>query len=375
MSDYIRTLGLTKSLFDTYEDNHTSVFPGGSTTHYDDVLLGTHSYLNQKVHDTIQARATLHSEGIYLTDHGPNHIELVMKRASQLVRTEDSLLRDGKKDQFYKSSLTPYEVFLLALAIHFHDVGNMYGREGHEQRIYEEMQRIGPLAIPNHQKIIISRIAACHGGKVEGSKDTIKSLPDGWERDGEAMYRPRLLAAALRLADELADEHSRADNYGLMRPGDLPATCLLFHKYAEGLRVAIDPLAGFISLTFSLYTDDLRAPFKKPVKGGGVVDQYLLDEIYERTLKTYSEMQYCGRYMRALDTRLNEVRVEIEVYPHKNTSTSIRQYHYTIGDTEYPDYAGKEREVLLTLARDFHALPTGSELARSLPGVDTAVTL
>lgn len=363
--DYINTLGFTKAMLDGYQKSHSERFPGGSTTHYDQVLLSTHNHLNEHVHKTVQARAELHDTGIYLTDHGPKHIELVMKRASELVRSDNSLRSVGTKSEFYESCLTPYEGFLLALAIHFHDVGNMYGREGHEQRIFEEMQKIGPLAIPHHQKIIISRIAACHGGKIDGSKNTIETLVEGWDQDGEARYRPRTLAAILRLADELADEHSRADNYGLLTPGSLPSTCLLFHKYAAGLRVGINPLAGFISLKFGLYVEDLQSPFKKLLKDKSTIDQYLLDEIYERTLKTYSEMQYCSRFMRSLESSFHEVRVDIVIFPHTKTSTSVRQFDFIIGDADYPDYSGKGKDPLAKLARNFPTLPDGAQLASS----------
>lgn len=185
-SDYITTLPLTKGLLENYSKLHSTQFPGGSKTHYDQVLIGTHQYLNEHVHDKVQARGELHDQGIYLTDHGPKHIELVMRRASQLVRTQKSLTSDPKNTKSYKSCLTPYEIFLLVIGIHFHDVGNMYGREGHEQRIREEMAKIGPLTIPLHQKTLISQIAACHGGTFDGSKDTIKSLRNPLNGEGDA---------------------------------------------------------------------------------------------------------------------------------------------------------------------------------------------
>jgi len=365
-TDYIKTLPLTKRLLDNYQSTHSTEFPGGSTIHYDQVLCHTHTHLNEHVHPKIQARGELHDNGVYLTDHGPKHIELVMGRASQLVRTEKSLRSDGTKEKFYETCLSPYEIFILAVGIHFHDIGNMYGREGHEQRIREEMQKVGALTIPLHEKTLISQIAACHSGTIDGSKDTIQFLKPETQSDGHATYRPQVVAAVLRLADELADEHSRADNYGLLRPDQLPETCLLFHKYAEGLRVSIAPLAGYISLQFSLYEEDLKTPYKKKKKDAALFEQFLLDEIYERTLKTYVEMQYCGRYMRALESHLHEVRVEILIYPHKFTSTASGQLHYIIGDTDYPNYAGAEKSTLLRLARNFSAIPDGSQIASRL---------
>ena len=55
----------------------------------------------------------------FLTDHGPQHIETVISRASDLIRARSC-------------DLSSYEVFLLLAAIHLHDVGNIHGRTGHQ---------------------------------------------------------------------------------------------------------------------------------------------------------------------------------------------------------------------------------------------------
>src|ERR1017187_2642541 len=91
MSDYIATLPLTKRFFDGYEANHSTLFPGGGKVHYNTVLQSAHDYLNEHVHPTVQQRAELIDSGVYLTDHGAKHVELVLGRISQLVRTEECL--------------------------------------------------------------------------------------------------------------------------------------------------------------------------------------------------------------------------------------------------------------------------------------------
>ena len=256
-ADYITSLPLTKWLLENYDSNHSTRFPGGSKVHYNEVLLSTHKYLNEQVHSTLQNRAPLHDSGVYLTDHGPKHIELVLRRASQLVRSEACVRSQSTRNPYYEPCLDPYEAFLLALAIHFHDVGNMYGRVGHEQEIAKIMDGIGALQpLGFAEKHLIARIAMCHGGKIEGDKNTIRTLPAGEQHDGEVRYRPQLLAAILRFADELADEHSRADNFGLIKPDELPPTCLLFHKYAAALQVSMDALGSQIILKFSLRAEE-----------------------------------------------------------------------------------------------------------------------
>lgn len=365
MSDYITTLPLTKWFFDGYENLHSTQFPGGGKVHYDTVLKNAHNYLNEHVHPTVQQRAELIDEGIYLTDHGAKHIELVLSRVSDLVRTEKSLKSEIPGRAIYDPSLMPYEVFLITMATHFHDVGNMYGRDGHEQKILEVMDASGALKpIDWAERKLIADIARCHGGKIEGDKDTIRFLPAGDQQNGSVHYRPQLLAAVLRLADELADEYSRADNFGLIEPQKLPATCLLYHKYAAALKVSIKPLSGQIGLEFNLMADDLRRPFKKLVKGKKK-PVFLLDEVYERTLKTYTEMSYCERYMRPLDSHLHEVRVDINVFESKQQPAPIEgaPFTYTIGDSEYPNYSGDTRDALKHLARGFKKLKNGQKMA------------
>ena len=52
----------------------------------------------------------------FLTDHGPEHVKTVARRAADLLHYPEPTF----------PQLTPYEVYLLLLAIHFHDVGNLY---------------------------------------------------------------------------------------------------------------------------------------------------------------------------------------------------------------------------------------------------------
>jgi hypothetical protein len=150
----------------------------------------------------------------------------------------------------------------------------------------------------------------------------------------------------------------------LMEPTKLPATCLIYHKYAAGLKVSIKSLAGQINLEFNLMAGDLRQPLKKLVKGGKR-DVYLLDEIYERTLKTFYEMSYCERYMRALDSHLHEVRVDVNVYESQQHAGAIKDasFTYTIGDSEYPCYFRTTQAALRHLARGFKKLKDGRRMA------------
>ena len=165
---------------------------------------GIDEYLNAKVHPTVNQGAAAKGDG-WLTDHGMRHITTVIRRASELVGDGESVL------------LTPYEVFLLLTAIHFHDVGNVFGRNKHEQEITSLMQELDESLIGSDgiERRMIRDIAMAHSGYADTDghdKDTIGCL--SWDPvRGNLEPRVQLLAAVLRFSDELADDHTRTSRF------------------------------------------------------------------------------------------------------------------------------------------------------------------
>jgi hypothetical protein len=206
----------------------------------------------------------------WLTDHGPEHIETVILRASKLVSASGC-------------DLHPYEIYILLVAIHFHDVGNIYGRDGHEKRIAEVMAAMEESVIGDDdaEKRLIRDIAAAHGGSINGDEDTIRHLPYPSFIKAQKV-RPHLLAAILRFADELAEDYTRVPRFVLKNDLLLKAS-EVYHQYAERLReVNIDD--GVVEIRFDLSKDVATKKYRK-----GEKEVYLLDEIFNRTLKMHRE--------------------------------------------------------------------------------------
>lgn len=243
-------------------------------------------YLNAEVHPVVNQGSAMDEASVrrlWLTDHGPDHISTVIDRASKLLFVGDS--RD--------CVLSPYEAYLLLTAIHFHDVGNVYGREEHEKRVRRVMAHIDPALIGSDsiEKRLIQNIALAHGGLIDGNKDTIGSLP-GPTTQGP---RVRLLAAVLRFADELAEDHTRTKRFLVTdqllreRLGGSEA----YHLYADRLRrVIVQPADATIRLHFEINVDLIR---NRVQKDDGSI--FLFDEIVARSLKLYREHVYCTRFM------------------------------------------------------------------------------
>lgn len=361
MADFLRENKLTKWFMDGYDGWGHSRFPGGGKQHYANIFRETDSHLNTKVHPYVEAGASARESGLFLTDHGPDHIRMVIRRAQHLLPSTQWSLNGNEK---VAGCLEPYEAFLLLAAIHFHDVGNWYGREGHEKRITTAMAKVPVFQeLDRWEQGAIARIATCHGGNFDGDLDTIGRLPLT-DKSGDITYRPRLIASILRLADELADERSRANQFGLQNPEHFP-TCLIYHKYAFALSsVDIEPSNQQIELRFQISQADASRTYPIWNKKTSTFEEiYLLDYIYERTLKTYREMLYCSQHMRDISCRYHQVAVRIDALCDAVDFAPVETISYRIGDFGYPD---DKHWTLASLAPKHGDAPNGQTMASRL---------
>lgn len=256
------------------------------------------------------------ADGGFLTDHGPEHIKTVIDRASQLTRTE-------------KCNLSNYEAFILLVAIHLHDVGNIHGRIRHQIRVSEIAEWLGPSVSRDAiERRTILQIAAAHTSGESEEKDTISQLPH--ERHILNRHvRPRLLAAILRFADELAEDRSRASRY-LHETESVPRCSEVFHAFAYALHsLTINHDSREIELYFDMETKDATRKFGKKA-----AEIYLLDEILNRSVKLHLERVYAMSYMREW-IYFDAIRVFVEVYG--NGLEPIERIGYRLADHGYPN--------------------------------------
>jgi hypothetical protein len=290
-------------------------FPPGRREDYFTRYRAVKRYLDEHVHPHASALAMLH-EGGYMTDHGPGHIATVVQRVSRLVESPHC-------------ELNAREVYMLLLAIQFHDVGNIFGRLEHERRSREV---IGDLNViiggDTAEARLVWLIAKVHGGRVADSKDTISSLPPAQPVKDEQV-RVRLLAALLRFGDELAENKNRAARYLIQKELISPAS-LVYHRYAQVLdSVMIDHTGGTISLHFEMNEAEVVERIPK-----GKNEVYLLDEIFSRTLKMHYERIYCMRFLQPA-VRLEEISVKIRIYS-SSSWNDLEVVGYRLQESGYP---------------------------------------
>lgn len=261
-------------------------------------------------------------DGGYLTDHGPDHIRKLISRISDLLSAGEG-------------SISAYEAYLLLCAAQFHDVGNIFGRDRHEEKSLEIMdQNRSTLPPDTVERRLIYDIAKAHGGD---RKDKLRDMPRTYDVVSTTV-RPQLLAAILKFADELAEDSERAARYsaehGVLEGSEI------FHEYALALQnVRIDGPSREVRFKFDIPRSKALRTFKKG-SADNVSDVYLLDEIFKRTMKCHCERMYCSRFMRSV-VDLTTVSVNIEV----TTETGyeiVETIAYKLAETGYPDASGQD---------------------------------
>src|SRR5882724_684690 len=304
------------SLVDELANCSLKEFPGEHD--HNTQFQNLQNHLNKYYHPGVTAAAAIADGTGFLTDHGPEHIKTVIKRASEVLKVSSG------------NSLSGYEKYILLVAAHVHDLGNYFGRESHEMNAEKVMAELGSvLGDEMPEKRAIFEVAQAHGGKIGSDKDKIGYLPRTRDVLGKDVH-PRFLAALLRFADELADERSRALRY-MIDSGKIPKSSEVFHKYAYALH-SVMVTAEAVRLEFELSEPDVSHKFGK---GDGEV--FLLDEIYERTMKMHRERMYCMRFLRR-DISIDRIEVLIRIYaPGFSLLKERASISYTLQETGYPD--------------------------------------
>ena len=327
-----------KYLMEKRWDNASTQFPQNKGNFIDSFHY-IENYMNEHYHKNVNIGAVV-SDGNLLTDHGIEHIQMV-------IRNSYSILGERGTEK-----LNGYEIYILLLAIHFHDVGNIMGREDHEKKIDEIIEQLGekiPLDVP--EKIMVSEIAISHGGFVfsnPSDKDTIRLLKSEDSCNG-IIIRPALLASILRLADELADDNTRANRY-LDEQNLIPSSNAIFHEYS----FCLSPLAfkGNV-IEFTLFIPQEKSKSKIPDENGC----YLYDEIIKRLRKCLAELEYCKKYSDGMIT-ITKLKIAINVMRLDLKHKKLKTIEFDLRLSGYPQADDTQFKSL--------EYPTGDELRRAI---------
>lgn len=260
---------------------------------------------------------------IYLNQHGVGHVEKVIEKVLELI----------KKFRFGYPSAS--EVFILLCAIQIHDIGNIYGRDGHETSFATTFHELAKDIIPDSvTRKNILKIAQVHSGNIYGDKDTITKANLQYNKTWfNKQIREPILAALLRFGDELADDSSRFDKVAFDMK-KIPKESLIYHEYSKSLHAVnifdhdINKTC-YVSLEFYI---DSKAVTVEYLKGNKPI--LLMDEIFNRTKKMEQERRYCMRFLSQF-IPLTEIMVKIEIEPEESLMQMV-PITYTLSEKGYP---------------------------------------
>lgn len=315
MSIYREIDGLRYTMEQLYEKGEKDQFPSAKGNLVESFKY-IEKYMNAYCHPNTIVGAALKGDGL-LTDHGVDHVKMVIENAGKLVG-----------DMKYKK-LNGYEIYLLLLAAHFHDVGNVRGRQEHEKQIDAIITKLGDhLPLDTPEKMIVSDIAMAHGGYVDKNhtdKDTLRLLKPVDNCNG-IIIRPALLGALLRFADELSDDCTRSSRY-MDETNKIPPDNQIYHAYSS----ALSPISfSGNTIAFKYYIPFDQVQNKIPNADG----IFLYDEIIHRLRKCMQELEYCSKYSEGF-IRITTLSIEINVMhpttkhrPMHNTKFSLRLSGY-----------------------------------------------
>jgi hypothetical protein len=181
----------------------------------------------------------------YLTDHSERHIQDVLERAYKLI------------GDFKEQKLSAKDIYSLALMILLHDVGNIFGRDGHDSigkiaEVYNNYRQ-NPSNHREERKLVTFGASAHSGKSKKGCKDTLKYVEKG-SIGGDEVNLPEL-AAILRFADELAEGKHRTCSF-LIEHELIEKDSNIYHKYASITDIWIDRKLERIAITYYIDIDD-----------------------------------------------------------------------------------------------------------------------
>ncbi len=311
--------------------SQATAFPGGRTDYYSVYeAIKAAIYRDARF---VNCRLSFNDDFIP-TDHGKEHTESVIRAAGMLLKPS---VGHGQPHE-----LNPYETFILLVSILLHDAGNLFGRVGHEQHCLGVLLEVAGGCLNSVEAANIARIASAHGGKTEiggvPSKDTI-GLIIRKDLDGylSIQFRPQLLASITRFADEICEDSSRTSKF-LIDSGLINPESEIFHKYGACIsNVTFDPPDRSIRITFQIEKDWLLNKMPKQTSAG-LVEIYLIDEIFNRLNKMNCERHYCARFFGDV-LKVKSIKAELEIFHDDRTNrkfTELDRTTLSLSDSGYP---------------------------------------
>lgn len=231
------------------------------------------------------------------TDHSVKHVHHVQGVLYRIIINNESL------------SLSIEELYLLCLVTYFHDWGNIVDRKEHKRFAFTYYNQVFNANLRIHGEAnAINSITMAHSG----SDDTLLKVDeDSYIFDRK--IRTRLLAALLRLSDELAESKSRTSVDHMNRP-DIDKTSILHHFYAFAIEIQPDIHRRRIAATYNIFVRNDSNGLNVTNIGVNATIQFpeFMEFLFQRIDKMNGERKYTKYYLSPF-VSFDEMSIDINI--------------------------------------------------------------
>jgi hypothetical protein len=240
----------------------------------------------------------------HYTDHGQKHVVRLMELCGRLLKNSVPGLADAPI--LDATSFNFYEIYLLLCATVWHDVGNLLGRERHNEKITKVANRLKKhFFVDKDIEEYAFQIAKAHTGQDGVRREIPVDSTDYMNNE----INLRFLGATLRFADELEEGEVRIDkNYYEAMKDKIPADKRIYWETSCCIkRIEPHPENCSIEAHAQIKKDLL---FKLLEKNGKKVA--LVDELIFRFDKMNEERKYYMQFVRK-HIEYNEIVLDLAV--------------------------------------------------------------
>jgi hypothetical protein len=183
------------------------------------------------------------------------------------------------------------------------------------------LRQLGPISgLGEIEQKLVASIAQAHGGKTRvGDKDTIpNAISDPVALIENFKVHGRRLAALVRLADELSENHRRADPDAVRKESCLhpenakPPQSVIHNMYCQLINTHVDYRGGSLTIEYQLENQFLNVKYPISVMEEQL-DIFMVDYIVQRVEKIEMERRYCNRFVRDFVAYVR-CRVTLKIY-------------------------------------------------------------
>jgi len=240
----------------------------------------------------------------YINDHTRKHLERVLAHIESLLEMNFYAPGQSGADIPADKHITWTDTLILLNALVWHDIGNIYGREGHAQEVHDCFKDVAPRMYDGQLAQYVKQVAEAHSGPnaIERAIPNAQAVVRYHSDDIHLQF----LAAVLRFADELDEDSRRISPGEYEELGVVPEDnqrFWFFSKVNSSIKVQMN--SGPFNTSLSVHIDskvpasrfDVRFTTRRRPGTGQRVKTAAMTEYFRRIFKINAERVYCNSYL------------------------------------------------------------------------------